>query len=88
MQFIGSVTWDWEGKRAFKIRNKLNDFVWAPDISLDIPGFDPRYVEFYVDFAGAVWAKRPAGPQIRVRPPYSVVTRTSAGLVIRNVLDS
>ena len=74
MQFIGTTTWDYQGSIACKIRNKLNRYLVLPPISLDNLG-DLRYVELYEDFAGQVWAKKPAGPQRLVMRPYTMVTR-------------
>lgn len=75
MQFIGSTTLDWEGKRALKLRNRTNDYVVPPSIFWTNDGIDLRYIEAYVDFAGQVWIRKPAGTQKKLARPYTLVFR-------------
>ena len=88
MRFIGSTSLDWDGKAAFKIRNRTQDFVAPCHNFLDNQGKDPRYVEFFMDFAGQVWVRRPAGTQVLLEKPYFLITRTAKGLEVKEVLDS
>ncbi len=74
MRFVGSTTWDWEGKTAFRVRNKTVVYIVPCRNFLDNTGKDPRYFELYMDFAGKVWCKRPAGSQVELERPYTVLT--------------
>lgn len=75
MQFIGSSLWAWEDKVAFKVRNKTNQYVVPCQNFLDKSGKDPRYFELYMDFAGNIHVRRPAGTQELLEKPYTIITR-------------
>jgi hypothetical protein len=87
MQFIGSLVWDWNGKVAFKARNKLGIYVAPGENSLDnLQNLgDPRYFELFQDFSGQVWIRKPAGAQRLLRPPYTIIQRELGVLYSKEV---
>jgi hypothetical protein len=88
MRFIGSVVWHWEGRIAYKARNRTNEYVCPHENSLDNSTNlgDPRYFEMFKDFAGTIWIRKPAGKQRKLRPPYTLVTRELGVLYSKEVL--
>lgn len=74
MRFIGSSFFDHLGTKWAKARNKTNVFVELPQIFL-AKGADLRYMEFYQDYSGQIWVKRPAGKQTLLPRPYKILNR-------------
>ncbi len=74
MQFIGASLWAWGDEVAYKIRNKTNQYV-VPTANFLDKHKDPRYFEFYLDFANQIHVRRPAGTQELLERPYTIITR-------------
>jgi hypothetical protein len=63
MRYRGSSFVLSDDKTYVRVRNDPVTFVEMTKNLLEFCNFDPRYFELYLDKAGALWVRKPAGTQ-------------------------
>lgn len=72
MRYRGSSFIEAGGKTYVRVRNSPTKFVEMTQNLLAFCRFDPRYFELYLDKAGNLWVRSPAGPQRKWDQPFTL----------------